>query len=269
MLGMWLRSIAGVIMLSSMVQSASAKEWVSCESRTGDDPITYMFTSNDGHWDRLTKKGRRLLKKAPMNKVLKVRLSSNKTVFCRVIMRSEDTRLPAENKTSGEKATTKKRTFKPSRGGLATIPPEKITVSERMQLYAPYVEDAAQTFQLPENFIKAVIKIESRFNYQAKSHRGAIGLMQLMPKTASALGVADPYDPRQNIMGGAKFLRRLANRYGGDMVQVLSAYNAGPGAVAKHGGDIPYPGAERYVRAVLREYYAFEDGQEKEAGKRP
>ena len=89
--------------------------------------------------------------------------------------------------------------------------------------------------------------------------------MQLMPRTARALGVNDAWDPRQNIMGGTKFLRRLANKYRGDMVRVLSAYNAGPGAVAKKDGTIPFKGAERYVRAVLKHYYAFKDELEASA----
>ena len=128
-----------------------------------------------------------------------------------------------------------------------------------MKLYSTYIEDAAKKYRIPESFIKGVIKVESNFNYRAKSPVGAMGLMQLMPRTATALGVSDPYDPRQNILGGTKFLRRLANRYKGDMVRVLSAYNAGPGAVAKKDGTIPFPGAERYVRAVLKNYYLFKD----------
>ena len=130
-----------------------------------------------------------------------------------------------------------------------------------MKLYMNYIEDAATRYRIPKNFIKGVIRVESNFNYRAKSPVGAMGLMQLMPRTAKALGVNDPWDPRQNIMGGTKFLRRLANRYKGDMVQVLSAYNAGPGAVAKVDGSIPFVGAERYVRAVLKHYYAFQDAE--------
>ena len=84
-----------------------------------------------------------------------------------------------------------------------------------------------------------------------------MGLMQLMPVTARAMGVKDPYDPRQNIMGGSLFLRKLANKYKGDIVKVLSSYNAGPGALAKKDGTIPYLGTEKYVRAVLNWYYQY------------
>ena len=131
------------------------------------------------------------------------------------------------------------------------------SLAERMELYAPYIAEASEKYQIPASFIRAVIRVESSFQYKAESGAGAQGLMQLMPKTARAMGVNDSFDPRQNIMGGTRFLRRLANKYDGDMVKVLSAYNAGPGAVAKKGGGIPYVGTEGYVRAVLDHYYRF------------
>ena len=90
----------------------------------------------------------------------------------------------------------------------------------------------------------------------AESGAGAQGLMQLMPGTAREMGVHDAFDPRQNILGGARLLRTLANRYDGDIVKVLSAYNAGAGALARKGG-IPYEGTEGYVRAVLDHYYRY------------
>ena len=77
------------------------------------------------------------------------------------------------------------------------------------------------------------MRVESDFYPEAVSHKGAMGLMQLMPATARAMGVLDPFDPRQNILGGARFLRVLANRFGGDLVLTIAAYNAGEGAVAE------------------------------------
>ncbi len=125
-----------------------------------------------------------------------------------------------------------------------------------MTLYTTYVEEASRKYQVPIQFIQAVIRVESSFKYRAVSSAGAQGLMQLMPGTGREMGVHDPFDPRQNIMGGTRLLRVLANRYDGDMVKVLSAYNAGSGAVAKKGG-IPYESTEGYVRAVLDHYYRY------------
>jgi soluble lytic murein transglycosylase-like protein len=87
-----------------------------------------------------------------------------------------------------------------------------------------------------------------------------MGLMQLMPKTARSMGVSDPFDARQNILGGARYLRILANRFNGDLVLTVAAYNAGEGAVQKHRGIPPYKETQRYVRRVLKHYYAYRGG---------
>ncbi|MCA9713076.1 MAG: lytic transglycosylase domain-containing protein [Myxococcales bacterium] len=124
--------------------------------------------------------------------------------------------------------------------------------------YDVFIAGAAQRYQLPEALIRAVIHTESRYNPDAVSHVGAMGLMQLMPATARYLGVAQPFDPMQNIYGGSKYLRLLANNFNGDMVLVLAGYFSGAGAVKKYGGVPPHPGVRRYVKAVLRRYYAYE-----------
>ncbi len=129
---------------------------------------------------------------------------------------------------------------------------------ERMRRYQRHIRGAARLYQLPEALLRALIHTESRFRPQAVSGAGAIGLTQLMPATARFLGVQRPFDPRQNIYGGARFLRLLANRFNGDLVLVLAAYFAGAGAVQKHGGVPSYPGVRAYVRAVLRRYYGYE-----------
>lgn len=122
--------------------------------------------------------------------------------------------------------------------------------------YAAAVQRAATYYQLPPELIWAVIKVESNFRDQAISPAGAQGLMQLMPATADAIGLRDALDPEQNILGGAYYLRRLANRFGGDLYFTLAAYNAGPTAVRRHGGIPPYPETQNYVRKVLEYYWS-------------
>lgn len=115
------------------------------------------------------------------------------------------------------------------------------------------VDAAAARAGLPVALIDAVIRTESGYRSQAISRVGAMGLMQLMPATARSLGVTDPFDPRQNVMGGAMYLRRMYDRFG-SMPLAIAAYNAGPGSVAKHGGIPPFKETRRYVATVLKRY---------------
>jgi soluble lytic murein transglycosylase-like protein len=105
--------------------------------------------------------------------------------------------------------------------------------------------------------IEAVISKESAFDPRATSVAGAQGLMQLMPRTAAALGVSDPYDPAQNVRAGARYLRSLLDRFGGDERLALAAYNAGPGAVERYGGIPPYADTRAYVGDVFSAYEAM------------
>ncbi len=116
-----------------------------------------------------------------------------------------------------------------------------------------FIREAALAYDMPFEFIKAVIRVESAFDPHAVSRAGAMGLMQLMPATARSLHCDDPFDPRQNIMAGTQYLRILANRYNGDINLVLAAYNAGSGAVARYEG-IPYEATRRYVERVYQYY---------------
>lgn len=129
----------------------------------------------------------------------------------------------------------------------------------RAQRFLDMVTRAAAHYGLPEALVWAVMKVESGFNPEVVSNKGAQGLMQLMPNTARDLGVTDPFDPEQNIFGGARYLRMLANKFNGDLVLTLSAYHAGGGAVSSAGG-IPFEQTAEYVRRVLNAYYAFQQG---------
>jgi soluble lytic murein transglycosylase-like protein len=117
------------------------------------------------------------------------------------------------------------------------------------------IDRAAALYNIPAELIRAVIAAESAGDTAAVSHKGAIGLMQLMPGTAGEMYVEDPIDPAQNILGGTRYLRHLANAFEGDMMLVIAAYNAGPEAVRKYRGVPPYLETRQYVKKVLG-YYA-------------
>lgn len=112
-------------------------------------------------------------------------------------------------------------------------------------------EEASKEYNIPVNLLKAVAKAESNFRADAKSSCGALGIMQLMPGTASSLGVSDPFDPQQNIMGGAKYLSGLLDQFDGDPSLALAAYNAGSGNVRKYNGIPPFAETQNYVNKVL------------------
>ena len=155
------------------------------------------------------------------------------------------------SKKSKSKTAAKKKAgaSKPSKAGQRD--------PARYRRYDGLIGEAARLYQLPEPFIRAVMRVESDFNPTVVSRAGAMGLMQLMPKTARSMGVSDPFDVRQNILGGARYLRVLANRFKGDLVLTVAAYNAGEGAVEKYNGIPPYKETQRYVRRVLKHYYAY------------
>jgi soluble lytic murein transglycosylase-like protein len=123
------------------------------------------------------------------------------------------------------------------------------------QPYAELVSAAATANEVPAALLHAVIRAESRYNADATSAKGAGGLMQLMPDTAREMGVKDVYDPKANIQGGAKYLKRLLTLFDNDIALAVAAYNAGPQAVLSRGGVIPpFAETQRYVPDVLRQY---------------
>jgi soluble lytic murein transglycosylase-like protein len=141
-------------------------------------------------------------------------------------------------------------------------PPAKAAVVERSP--RELVAAAAKKNGLPANFVHSVVAAESGYQANAVSPKGAIGLMQLMPKTAQAYG-ADPHDPAQNVEAGAAYLRELLIKYNGDPQRALAAYNAGPGAVDKYNGVPPYAETQTYIERVLRKYQKSTDSEETKA----
>lgn len=128
----------------------------------------------------------------------------------------------------------------------------------RRDRFDDLIREASDAYDIPFAFVKAVIRVESDFTPDAVSHAGAMGLMQLMPATADQLNVTDPFNPRQNIFGGTKLLRRLIDQYDGDINLILSAYNAGGAAVAEYDG-IPYRKTRQYVASVFRWYEHYSE----------
>jgi soluble lytic murein transglycosylase-like protein len=130
----------------------------------------------------------------------------------------------------------------------STRPAAPRVVRERFE---SLVQEHASRNNLRPDLVRAVIQVESGFNPRARSPKGAMGLMQLMPATAQELGVQNPYDPADNIRGGTIYLRRLLDRYDGNEQLALAAYNAGAGAVDKHGRSVPpYRETRDYVKKV-------------------
>jgi soluble lytic murein transglycosylase-like protein len=120
--------------------------------------------------------------------------------------------------------------------------------------YDTYIHQAASLYQIPEELVRAVIQVESGGNPRAVSPANAKGLMQLIPATAQRMQVEDLFDPRQNIFGGTRYLRVLANLFNGDLALTIAAYNAGEGAVLHYGGIPPFQETEEYVTKVVSLY---------------
>ncbi|MDM7460516.1 MAG: lytic transglycosylase domain-containing protein [bacterium] len=133
---------------------------------------------------------------------------------------------------------------------VGSAPPPGMHIRPAVQQWTPLVAPIAARYNLDTELILRVIEAESGGDPRAISPKGAIGLMQLMPETARALGVQDPYDPVQNIEGGVRYLNHLIQQFG-DLSLALAAYNAGPSNVRRYGGVPPFPETQRYLERVL------------------
>jgi soluble lytic murein transglycosylase-like protein len=131
---------------------------------------------------------------------------------------------------------------------------------ERFNRYDAYIFEASELFKIPVALIRAVIHVESDYDVTVVSAMDAKGLMQLMPSVVEDMGVRPElvFDPRENIMGGTRLLRYLANRYEGDLTLTIAAYHAGPGSLAKFGNTVPpYPFTQQYVKMVMGRYQEY------------
>ena len=134
--------------------------------------------------------------------------------------------------------------------------------SQYIKEYEGVITQATRRFKVDPSLVKAVIKAESDFDRRAVSHKGAQGLMQLMPQTADAMDVADPLNPEENIFGGTRYLSLLLERFKNDRILALAAYNAGPEAVDTYRGVPPFSETKSFIAKVLDYYRQYESGTE-------
>lgn len=180
----------------------------------------------------------------------------------RIVTTSED--VPTGEWGNGDNVATVARMRVRAKAGSpdASIAPPGFPTPARVNGWSPQlkqmVDAASERFGVPRELVIAVSRAESAFRSDVSSPAGATGLMQLMPATAKGLGVTDVRDPWQNVAGGTKYLRQLMDRFDGDLTKVVAGYNAGPNAVAKHGGVPPYAETRTYVARVFG--YAAELG---------
>jgi soluble lytic murein transglycosylase len=154
-------------------------------------------------------------------------------------------------------ATSQPVPYLPIRYASSRVAPLSCFNPQNEMLHDPTIRTACGRYGLDIPLVKAVIRAESAFNHQAVSPKGAMGLMQLMPDTSRLLGVANPFDPWQNVDGGVRYLRGLLNRFNNNLVFALAAYNAGPEAVEKYQGVPPYDETVQYVQRVLNLYQDY------------
>lgn len=128
--------------------------------------------------------------------------------------------------------------------------------------FSDIIDRAAKKYRVDSCLIKAIIKAESDFDHTAVSHKGAQGLMQLMPETAEDMAVMNPFDPEENILGGTRYFSMLLKRFKNDKVLALAAYNAGPERVETFSGIPPFPETQDFVKKVMAYYRAFNSGDQ-------
>ncbi len=161
-----------------------------------------------------------------------------------------------ETSSSLEK-TTQKKIIPPLEESKPAV--KKTSPQKKTDRFQPIILETAERYEIEPAIIKAIIMAESGFNPKASSHKGARGLMQLMPRTAEYLGVVDSFDPAQNIDGGVRYFKRLLKRFDSDVELALAAYNAGSRNVRKYGGVPPFKATKIYIKKVLKYYETFNE----------
>jgi soluble lytic murein transglycosylase-like protein len=145
----------------------------------------------------------------------------------------------------------------------AVVEPEKkmptVCIDKKELLYLPLIQQTSERHQVDPALVKAIIMAESGFNPNAVSEKGAKGLMQLMPKTAKALGVKDCFNPEHNIEGGVEYFKKLLNQFDGDVELALAAYNAGSRRVRQYQGVPPFKATRYYVKKVFEYYNCYKE----------
>jgi len=167
----------------------------------------------------------------------------------RIFINSGETRAKVNGKANGWRA-----------GKSEMAPTIPVAASKPTPEINSLVEQTADRFQVDPQLVDAIIKVESQYDPLAISNKGAMGLMQLIPETAQRFGVANPFDPKDNIEGGVNYLKHLLDMFGGDLPRSLAAYNAGEGAVQRFGGVPSYSETQDYVRKVT-DLYQSASGQ--------
>ncbi len=136
---------------------------------------------------------------------------------------------------------------------------ERPKPSAATQVFDPIIQEASLRYDLSFPLIKAIIRVESNFNAKAVSRKGALGLMQVMPKNLKSLDIGDPFDPKQNIMGGTRYFKAMVERFDGKLPLALAAYNAGPSMVEKYKDIPPIEETRNYVKKVMEFFYLYKN----------
>jgi len=224
-------------MFSSMIQNLLSSSGKSTAMQRAVQMNNYVNTLNS-QWTPVEKKNDTISKESvqSFDSVLK---SSAKVKFGDLLT-NPSTRVNANIYTA-----------KAENAGKTIATTEKISAKDKIK---SMVNKISKKHGVDEKLVNALINQESGFNPNAKSRVGAMGLMQLMPSTAKGLGVTNPMDPEQNIEGGVKYLKSMLNKYNGNIILALAAYNAGTGAVDKYDGVPPYKETQNYVKSILSAY---------------
>jgi len=204
--------------------------------------------------------------RAPLGETTRLFLTADGSSFvdvptAEIVQIERDLNAPAVPEKSTETLATAPAAMNPSLPAAAPPTP----ASTRPADIAEAVNSASGRYRIDPDLVNSVIRAESGFKVHAISPKGAQGLMQLMPGTASNLGVSNAFDPNANVDGGTRYLRELLERYNFDLVKALAAYNAGPHRVEQYGGVPPYLETRKYVASIVRDFNRKKIAQQKAA----